>query len=388
MSRSCVANVPHEGTLSSVIQASTHPSVVVLVHGGPESIEAARARGLTQGWPADRLRLAFRSESRWRTASEWNRVIEEHRPEVVYVVNTAMPGALLAPYHQLRHRVPFVLDTGDVVFEMAWRAKTTSRRRLPALFAIEQTSQRLATVVVVRGTRHREHLERRGVARVEVIRDGFVERGTPDPKRVAALRAQHGLDGKFVVGVLGSLVHSPRLNICYGWDLVRALASLKDLPVRGLIVGDGAGREWLEALALRLGVSDRVAFAGRVRYDEVPTYLQLFDVALSTQTNNLPGQVRTTGKLPEYMAAGRFILASRVGDAELLLPPEMLVEYNGEVDEEYPARLAQRVRALHGDSDAPARAAQLKAVAARNCSYDVLSGQFERVVRSVCEGRA
>ena len=38
----------------------------------------------------------------------------------------------------------------------------------------------------------------------------------------------------------------------------------------------------------------RLVFTGRVPYGELPAYLRLMDVALSTQTNNLPGQVRTT----------------------------------------------------------------------------------------------
>ena len=111
-------------------------------------------------------------------------------------------------------------------------------------------------------------------------------------------------------------------------------------------------------------------------------------MALSTQTNNLPGQVRTTGKLPEYMAAERFVLASRVGEAELLLPDRMLVEYHGEVDAEYPRRLAERLRALCADRSLLEARHALKAVAERHCSYAVLSQQFSRLVASVITARS
>ena len=74
--------------------------------------------------------------------------------------------------------------------------------------------------------------------------------------------------------------------------------------------------------------------------------LAAMDVALSTQTNDVVGQSRTTGKLVQYMAAGRYVLASRVGAAAALLPPPMLVDYHGAWDEDYFARLAERVTAL------------------------------------------
>ena len=95
-----------------------------------------------------------------------------------------------------------------------------------------------------------------------------------------------------------------------------------------------------------LGVEDRIVFAGRRPLAELPEILSACDVCLSTQTNDIPGNVRTTGKLPLYLACGRYVLASRVGEAARVLPGEMLVPYEGTVDKEYPSRLAERVRAL------------------------------------------
>src|SRR5262249_17970549 len=56
------------------------------------------------------------------------------------------------------------------------------------------------------------------------------------------------------------------------------------------------------------------------------------------------GQVRTTGKLPLYLATGRYVLASRVGEAALVLPASMLVDYKNVKDPEYPHRLARKIR--------------------------------------------
>ena len=363
------------------------PRLAILIHGGPGSIEAYRARGLSRAYPSDKLLLLMRESTRQAAAQQWRRQIKQFSPDLLYVLNLALPGAWLALWWRRVHRLPFILDTGDVNFEMARSAGTTAWWKRPFLKWLEVANQRWAETIVVRGTRHREYLQSRNYRRVEVIRDGFCQAGEISSADVATLRAKLGLADRFVVGVMGSLVYSARLNICYGWDLIQALSLLKELPIHGLIIGDGDGRSWLEKEARRYGVMERITFCGRIPYPDVPLYLRVLEVALSTQTNNLPGQVRTTGKLPEYMAAERFVLASRVGEAELLLPDCMLVEYHGEVDAEYPHRLAERLRALCANRSLLEARHSLKAVAERHCSYAVLSQQFSRLVASVITAR-
>lgn len=354
------------------------PRLAILVNGGPQSAEAARARGLSRRHPPDRLRVLLREGSRLETARRWREELAAFKPDLLYVINTAMPGVQIACEWRARRGVPFVLDTGDAVFEMARAAGTEPFWKLPLLWAGERAAQRLARTIVVRGSLHREHLKRAGFGNVALIRDGCAEHGEVDPAAVKELRSRLGLEGFFVAGVMGSLVYSPKLRICYGWDLVRALTELRDLPVRGLVIGDGPGRPWLEAQAREADVADRLTFCGRIPYEHVPLYLRVMDAALSTQTNNLPGQVRTTGKLPEYMAAGRFILASRVGEAALVLPDTMLLDYHGAVDASYPSRLAARLRELATTPGRLDARRQLPARARELFSYEVLSGEFER----------
>src|SRR5205085_6962618 len=145
-------------------------------------------------------------------------------------------------------------------------------------------------------------------------------------------------------GLVGSSVWVPARQTCYGWELVELVRLLKDrLPVRGLLIGDGSGIDVLRKRCAEYGIADRVEFAGRVPYAELPGWLRRGDVWLSTQTNDMIGNVRTTGKLPLYLAAGRFVLASRVGEAARVLPPDMQVEFRGDADADYPNRLADRL---------------------------------------------
>jgi glycosyltransferase involved in cell wall biosynthesis len=359
------------------------PRVTFIVHGGPNSIEAVRARGLARRLDPQRTRFCFRTGSRAATAAAWRRELDAHPADLLYVLNTALPGAVLAPWWSVTSGQRYVLDTGDAVFEMAKRSGVGAGLKLPLLWFFEQAAQRRAAAIVVRGTRHRELLLERGLRRVEVIRDGFAEQAAATPAAVAALRRRLSLDDEFVLGVMGSTVWSPRLQICYGWDLLEALAQLRDQPVKGLIIGDGNGLAWLRQRAAALGVLDRVVFTGRIPYDEVPVHLRVMDVAMSTQTDNLPGRVRTTGKLPEYMAAECFILASRVGEAALVLPELMLLDFDGEVDRGYPQRVADRVRLLCQSRELLEIRRSLPGVAHQLCDYNVLSGKLADLVRQL-----
>jgi glycosyltransferase involved in cell wall biosynthesis len=363
------------------------PKLALLVNGGPDSIEAVRARGLAQRHPPERLLFLFRDADRRATASRWRDRLESFQPQLLYIVNTALPGIQTA-WQWHRRGVPFILDTGDAVFEMARSAGTAPWWRLPLLWAGERRAQKLASTIVVRGTRHREHLLQHGFNQVELIRDGYVERDEPEARLVSDCKRRLGLEGAFVAGLMGSLVFSPKLGICYGWDLLQALAELGGLNVRGLIIGDGPGRGWLEARARELGVAERVVFAGRVPYEQVPLHLRLLDVAISTQSNNLAGQVRTTGKLPEYMAAGRFILATRVGEAALVLPEAMLMDYAGAVDTRHPSRLAGRLRELATEPQQMNLAHGLPGKARKLFNYEVLSREFDRVVAGAAPSSA
>ena len=84
----------------------------------------------------------------------------------------------------------------------------------------------------------------------------------------------------------------------------------------------------------------------------------MIDICISTQTNNIVGWVRTTGKLPLYLACNKFIIATRVGEASRILPEEMLISYpasppEGKIikDSSYPKRLADKILAIQQAPD-------------------------------------
>lgn len=355
--------------------------VTLLVNGSAGCAMAERARAL-----ASRTRgrfhaeIAYRGEGRVRGTLRLAAALLRHRPHVVYVLDCSASGVVAASLHKLLARSAFVLDTGDAVYELARSSGLRGPVGLALTRLLEEIALRWSDALVVRGSKHRTLLEGRK-KRVHVIQDG-VDTSRFGPRDATELRRRLGVEGRLTVGVVGSSVWSRRLGLCYGWDLVEAMAHLRDVAVTGILIGDGTGIPHLRARCRQLGIEDRVVFVPRVPYEELPLYLSAIDVCLSTQTNDVVGNVRTTGKLPLYLAAGRYVLASDVGEASLVLEPSMRVPYEGTVDREYPLRLAARIRevAARGAPAGPL-ASQIR-IARERFDYDLLSERFARVIES------
>lgn len=356
-------------------------TVALVVNGGPESAMGLRARAFAERLaPSHDLRLGYRTGGRLAALAAFRRMLHDFRPEVTWVIDLAVGGVVAAAWHRRSHPTRIILDTGDAIEALA-RSMGRSAAGVALTRRLEQFGLRTADRIVVRGTGHRDWLRTLGFE-ATVVPDG-VETNRFAPRPVPELRAQLGLDGFLSIGLIGSSVWSPRLGLCYGWDLVELIGLLRDAPVKAVMIGDGSGIAKLRDRAAALGVADRVMFTGRLPYQELPAWLSAMDVCLSTQTNDLPGQVRTTGKLPLYLAAGRYILASRVGEAALVLPAEMLVDYQGTVDREYPARLAGRIRGLLAN---PQRLDLGRAgieIARERFDYDVLARTYHAVIDAV-----
>lgn len=329
------------------------------------------------------IQIAYRRPGQVAAVTAFSSFLRHADPRIVYVFDMALPGVIAGTFAGRGRGPRVIIDTGDAIAALAKSSGLRGPAGQLATRALEWYSLRTADRIVVRGRFHQELLARAGI-QATVIPDG-VDCTLFRPMDGHALRAALGLGTSLVVGLVGSSVWSPKLGIAYGWDLVEMLALVKDIPVRGLLIGDGSGIEHLRARARALGVEDRIAFAGRRPLDELPSLLAACDVCLSTQTNDVVGQVRTTGKLPLYLACGRYVLATRVGEAARVLPDEMLLDYEGVVDRSYPERLAGTVRALDADRTRLALGNAGPALARQHFDYDMLAGRLEAVLTATLD---
>jgi GT2 family glycosyltransferase/glycosyltransferase involved in cell wall biosynthesis len=262
----------------------------------------------------------------------------------LYLVDIGKVTAPIALLGRLRGK-RVVLDTGDAVLALSRSLGDRSFLGTLLVGAGEKLAVASADRVVVRGRLHADLVHGPVTHIPDLAPPGAA------PVGADALRDELDLAGTFVVGIVGSLIQSPRLGVSYGWDLIEALA-LTEPSVVALIVGEGSGRESLEARAHELGVFERCRFVGRIGPERINDHVAAMDAGLSTQTNDLVGRVRTTGKLPLYLSCARPVLASHVGEAGRLLGPlGWTIPFDGRLDRRFPSRLADRIETWRQDPE-------------------------------------
>ncbi|MGQ0603527.1 MAG: glycosyltransferase family 4 protein [Anaerolineales bacterium] len=100
-------------------------------------------------------------------------------------------------------------------------------------------------------------------------------------------------------------------------DLEIVLAAMQSLgDVRLMIIG--AALPAVRALAQQFGVAERIWQTGFIADNEVSVYLACADVMCLPMTDTPANRGRLPNKLLDYMAAGRPIVASPVGDVKVI----------------------------------------------------------------------
>jgi glycosyltransferase involved in cell wall biosynthesis len=309
------------------------------------------------------------------------------KPHFVYALDVGFSASALAVLLKLFRRSYFIVDTGDAYYELMKDSGKVGPVRLLFCRIIEQMAYFLADAIVVRGSYHVDYLRSQGYNNVEFLPDSF-DPTQCKPGNSEALKRDLGIDDFFSVGMLGSTIWNEKYKIAYGWELPETLHLLKDLPVKGILIGNGDGLERLKRRAAELGIENRMIFTGRIAYEKLPDYLNAVDVWISTQSNDIVGNVRTTGKLPLYMACGRYTLSSATGEAARILPEEMLIPITGVKDASYPGRLAARIRELFRERARLQKGAELREAAVRNFDVRRTAARLSKILLRLMEYRA
>ena len=145
------------------------------------------------------------------------------------------------------------------------------------------------------------------------------------------LSRRFGIDPTdFVVGYVGRFVEEKGLL-----TLAEALAGLKQLPWKWLLVGQGKLRSQIAEKSIEWGISDRIIWVESVSHEEVPAYINLMNcLVLPSQTSYKFKTLTTVGwkeqfghVLIEAMACKIPVIGSDcgeiphvIGDAGLIFP--------------------------------------------------------------------
>ncbi len=133
--------------------------------------------------------------------------------------------------------------------------------------------------------------------------------GTPPP-RDERLAAELGLNGKDVIGYIGSFYDYEGLD-----DLIAAMSHLNGAArdAQLLMVGGGPMEKALRMQAQASPAAGRIHFVGRVPHDEVERYYSLVDILAYPRKRMRLTDLVTPLKPLEAMAQGRLVAASDVG---------------------------------------------------------------------------
>jgi glycosyltransferase involved in cell wall biosynthesis len=304
------------------------------------------------------------------------------RADAIYVFDTNPRE--LAPAALARVQgIPLVLEIGDMAADLL-RNTGASASRVAWRTLFERAGWHRADTLVVRGEGFRDVLLERGLKRtLQVLPEGVdLELFRPE---APSARAELGIaSGSIAVGVVGSIVWNESASTAYGWELVEALPSVP-ANVRAVVVGAGDGIERLRSRAAELGASERLITPGPVPHERIPGVLAALDAVTWTQTPDSVGRCRTTLKLPEYLACGKYVIASDVGEAGRCIRDNgVRVPYAGGRDPHYVAGVAAAISAIAADPSLAGRG--LSGIPlARRFAWDRIGAGFAEIVRQTLE---
>ena len=96
--------------------------------------------------------------------------------------------------------------------------------------------------------------------------------------------------------------------------IIEAANLLRNEPVHWHIVGDGSNYEGCKELAAKLNLDEKVTFYGRRPLEEMPKFFAMADAMIASIRNNISANDTLPGKVQTYMAAGKPVLGSSIGE--------------------------------------------------------------------------
>jgi glycosyltransferase involved in cell wall biosynthesis len=200
----------------------------------------------------------------------------------------------------------------------------------PLLERVERLNLKAAARIFVVSEVERRNLLKLGVADQKLV---------VNPNGVDTEKFRPGAGGQSIreeLGIAGDETLAGFVGTFGPWHGVMELAHAvtlipRDERLRFLLIGAGKLREEVERVVREAGMIDRVIFAGVVEHERVPAYLDACDVLVSPHIPLGDGSefFGSPTKLFEYMAMGKGIVASRLGQIGEVLADEesaLLVE--------------------------------------------------------------
>ena len=184
------------------------------------------------------------------------------------------------------------------------------------------------------------------------------------------------------------IVYTGAITPLYELDVVvRAIARLAverpELPILFEVYGRGDAEPVLEALAMELGVADRLVLNGRIPLDDIPSALAAVDIGVSPIQRNPFTEISMPTKALEYAVMGKPVIAADLPAARKHFDADTIAWY----ESGNPASMAAAILRLVDDPTAREAAAARAAERARELSWDHEAPAYVELVEEVARPR-
>jgi glycosyltransferase involved in cell wall biosynthesis len=290
-------------------------------------------------------------------------------PDVLVATSPQFFAALAGAWVAWWKEVPFVLEIRDLWPESIVAVGAMDRNLVVRFFEwVERVLYRKADRIVVVTDSFEEAIAEKGISRdkISVIKNG-IETGwweePLDENRLAELRDEHDLKGKFVASYIGTIGMAHRADV-----LLEAARRCEDPDIVFMVVGTGAKREELEARQEELRL-DNFRLVDKVPKETVPYLLALSDASVVHLRDTPLFETVIPSKMFEAMATRTPIILGVRGEAKSIIEN---AEGGIPIPPEAPEALVEAVRRL---KDRP----ELHAEMAEN-AYEHVQAHYDRKV--------
>ncbi|MGO1226995.1 MAG: glycosyltransferase family 4 protein [Brachybacterium sp.] len=321
-------------------------------------------------------------------------LVEEFHPHVIHATTNYF-NALVAQAVSAATGLPWILEIRGLM-EKTWaashptpegRSAAASSEKARLVAAREAELATSADAVVTLSQTMVDELSARGVAteRIMIVPNGvdsaLLEKNLSAREARALLGI--GLEGAFVVGAVSALVDYEGFDTLFRAAALivhgtQAPASLRD-RLHVVLAGDGTAAPSLRALAIELGISDRVLMPGRVSRHTARHWTQALDIVTVPRHDVEVARTVTPQKPVEAMALGRPVIVS---DLPALL--ETVTDVDGAlraiaVPGDSVKRLAEEICAVALDNERMSRLAAQGREAASQRTWPALVQRYEKL---------
>lgn len=121
------------------------------------------------------------------------------------------------------------------------------------------------------------------------------------------LMTKYNLDGKFIIGFVGSLTVYQNIE-----HILKCIKLLDDDNVMFIIIGDGPHKSSIIDYVKSNGLNDKVLCLGKLSYDEAINYYNVFDVCVYPRKKCELYELKSSYKVIEAMSHGKPVIATNL----------------------------------------------------------------------------